>query len=49
MIPATIHWYLLRKENKRRNSLDIEETEGSYTTDELAEMGEDSPLFRYVL
>ncbi|KAJ5272917.1 Major facilitator superfamily domain general substrate transporter [Penicillium angulare] len=49
MIPATVHWYLMRKENKRRDALDIVETEGKYTADELAEMGEDSPLFRFTL
>ncbi|KAJ5387966.1 hypothetical protein N7509_010507 [Penicillium cosmopolitanum] len=49
MIPATIHWYLMRKENKRRDGLNIAEVERTYTTEELGEMGEDSPLFRFVL
>ncbi|KGO40484.1 Major facilitator superfamily domain, general substrate transporter [Penicillium expansum] len=49
MIPATIHWFLMRKENKRRGGLDVAEIERKYTTEELGEMGEDSPLFRFVL
>lgn len=49
MIPASVHWYLMRKENRRRDTVDIVETEGKYTADELAEMGEDSPLFRFNL
>ncbi|OKL63408.1 hypothetical protein UA08_01771 [Talaromyces atroroseus] len=49
MIPATIHWYLLRRENKRRDALDTAAVETQYTTDELGEMGEDSPLFRFTL
>jgi hypothetical protein len=49
MIPATIHWYLMRKENKRRDSLDVAEIERTYTTEELGDMGENNPLFRFVL
>lgn len=49
MIPATIHWYLMRRENKRRDGLDTSEIERTYTTEELGEMGENSPLFRFVL
>ena len=49
MIPATIHWYLMRKENKCRDGLNIAEVERTYTAEELGEMGEDSPLFRFVL
>lgn len=49
MIPATVHWYLMRKENKRRDGLDVDEIERTYTTEELGEMGENSPLFRFVL
>ena len=49
MIPATVHWYLMRKENKRRDGLDVGEIERTHTTEELGEMGENSPLFRFVL
>lgn len=49
MIPATVHWFLMRKENKRRDGLDVDEIERTYTPEQLGEMGEDSPLFRFVL
>ncbi|KAJ5579945.1 Major facilitator superfamily domain general substrate transporter [Penicillium hispanicum] len=49
MIPASIHWYLLKKENKRREGMDVGEIERTYSPEELGEMGEDSPLFRFVL
>ncbi|KAI0174758.1 major facilitator superfamily domain-containing protein [Pestalotiopsis sp. NC0098] len=49
MIPATIHWFLLRKENRRRDALNQDEILASHTPEQLSEMGEDSPLFRYTL
>jgi hypothetical protein len=49
MIPATIHWYLLRRENKRRDGLDVATIEREYTNEQLGELGEDSPLFRFTL
>ncbi|QKX62977.1 uncharacterized protein TRUGW13939_10145 [Talaromyces rugulosus] len=49
MIPATIHWYLLRRENKRRDGLDVAAIEREYTNEQLGELGEDSPLFRFTL
>lgn len=47
MVPATVHWWLLRRENRRRAGLAGEEVEGRYTSAQLAEMGEDSPFFRF--
>ncbi|KAJ5724995.1 uncharacterized protein N7483_006352 [Penicillium malachiteum] len=51
MIPATIHWYLMHKENSRRDDMQIDSTnvEALYSADELSEMGEESPLFRFIL
>lgn len=49
MIPATIHWFLLRKENKRRDALSNNEILAKYTPEQLGEMGESSPLFRFTL
>lgn len=47
MVPATIHWWLLRRENARRARLCVDEVESMYTRAQLADMGEDSPLFRF--
>lgn len=47
MIPATIHWWLLRRENTRRAGMDVDEVERTYTPAQLAEMAENSPLFRF--
>jgi hypothetical protein len=49
MIPATVHWYLLRRENNHRDGIDVIQVHEKYTSAELGEMGEDSPLFRYAL
>lgn len=46
IVPATVHWWLLRRENRRREAVDVAEVEAKYLPAELAEMGEDSPLFR---
>lgn len=47
MIPGTIHWILLKRENARRNNMDMEEVKRIYSNEQLGEMGEDSPLFRF--
>lgn len=49
MLPATLHWWLLRRENRKRTLLDAQTIESMYTPIELADMGEDSPLFRFTL
>lgn len=49
MIPATVHWFLLRKENKRRECVDAVAVAEKYTPAELGEMGENSPLFKFTL
>lgn len=49
MIPATVHWWLMRRENSKRDQIDITQIQSKYTPAELGEMGEHSPLFRYTL
>ncbi len=49
MIPATIHWWLMRRANRQRDAIDPMAVQAQYTPAELGEMGEDSPLFRYTL
>lgn len=49
MVPATIHWWLLRKENNRRDLLQASEAEAKHAAGELADMAEESPLFRFSL
>ncbi|KAL3460935.1 major facilitator superfamily domain-containing protein [Aspergillus heterothallicus] len=49
MVPATVHWWLMRRENKRREGVDVAGVQARYTTEELGEMGERSPLFRFTL
>ena len=48
MIPCMINWYPLRRENRRRDAMDPAVIKETYTEQQLSEMGEDSPLFRYV-
>lgn len=50
MIPATAHWWLLRRENARRDAVeDPARVMSLYTPAQLSELGEDSPLFRFTL
>ncbi|KAI5895711.1 MFS general substrate transporter [Schizophyllum commune H4-8] len=49
MIPCMINWYLLRRENRRRDAMDPAVIKETYTEEQLSEMGEDSPLFRFTL
>jgi MFS family permease len=49
MIPGSIHWFLMRRENLRRDKLNLADVQAMHTPAELGEMGEDSPLFRYTL
>ncbi|KAI1776122.1 major facilitator superfamily domain-containing protein [Hypoxylon cercidicola] len=49
MIPAAIHWWLMRRENAKRDRMDLAEVQERYTQAELSEMGENSPLFRFTL
>ena len=47
MTPCMINWYLLRRENIRRAAISEEEVRAKYTDEQLAAMGENSPLFRF--
>ncbi|KAK3621894.1 hypothetical protein LTR56_013412 [Elasticomyces elasticus] len=49
MIPATIHWFLLRRDNAKKAAVDVANFKATHTSEELSEMGELSPLFRYTL
>lgn len=49
MLPATVHWFLLRMENRRREGVDAVAVAEKYTPAELGEMGENSPLFKFTL
>lgn len=46
--PISAYWYFLSRENKRRDQMDVQQIKDSYSEEELAKMGEHSPLFRYV-
>ncbi|KAJ0381255.1 hypothetical protein COL26b_000599 [Colletotrichum chrysophilum] len=49
MIPATIHWWLMRRENERRAILDHDRILTEHSQKELSSMEENSPLYRYTL
>lgn len=46
-IMTVILSFLLKRENARRDAMSEVEIRAMYTPDELAEMGDKSPLFRY--
>jgi len=47
-VGATIaNWYFLRASNLKKDNIPLEELEGKYTEQQLSEMGEHSPYFRY--
>ncbi|KAK6904445.1 hypothetical protein I203_105258 [Kwoniella mangroviensis CBS 8507] len=47
MVPATIHWTLLKRDNMRKDRMDEAEVLATYTAEDLSAMEEYSPLFRY--
>ncbi|KAK9777599.1 putative Major facilitator superfamily (MFS) profile domain-containing protein [Seiridium cardinale] len=49
MIPATVHWWLMGRENRKRDAMDQTQVMASYTPEELSEMAENSPMFRFTL
>jgi len=47
-VGATIaNWYCLRASNLKKDKIPMEELDGKYTEQQLSEMGEYSPYFRY--
>jgi MFS family permease len=47
IIWPVVYYFLLRRINAKRASVPVEEVREKYSDDELAEMGDESPLFRY--
>jgi hypothetical protein len=47
MIPATLHYVLLLRDNRQRDQVTEEEVLNKYSSEELSRMEEHSPLFRY--
>ena len=47
MIPATIHYTLMKRDNKRRDMISDDEIRAKYTDKQLSELEEYSPTFRY--
>lgn len=44
-----IYYLILNKINRKRAAMSVEEVMDKYTPEELTEMGDESPLFRYSL
>lgn len=42
-----IYWVILRRINAKREAMSPQEVAAKYTEEELVEMGDLSPLFRY--
>ena len=51
MGPATLHWWLMRRDNERREEewRRNDEVRAEYSAEELSDLGEHSPSFRYSL
>lgn len=49
MIPATTHWWLLRRANNKRDAMDSDAVLAEYTPEQLKKMEEYSPAYRYTL
>ncbi|RDW68624.1 hypothetical protein BP5796_09281 [Coleophoma crateriformis] len=47
IIWPVIYFFLLKRVNKKRAAMSLEEIHAKYTDEQLAEMGDESPLFRY--
>jgi hypothetical protein len=42
-----VYYFILKGINKKRGAIPIEEVQANYSEQELSEMGDRSPLFRY--
>lgn len=42
-----IYYFILKRINAKRDAIPIDEIYAKYTSQELSEMGDRSPLFRY--
>lgn len=49
MIPATTHWWLMKRENKKRDAMDMDRVLSEQSSEELSNLEEYSPLYRYTL
>ena len=49
MIPATVHWWLMKRANKARDAIAWEEVTAAHTPEQLSNLEEYSPLYRYTL
>lgn len=47
VLPISVYWYFLARANKRRDAMDVDQINATYTEKQLSDMGEHSPLFRY--
>lgn len=47
IIWPVIYYFILRRINKKRDAISPDEIYAKYTPEELSEMGDRSPLFRY--
>jgi hypothetical protein len=44
-----VHWWLMKKENKKRDAVTREDVSAAHTPEQLSNMEEYSPLYRYTL
>jgi hypothetical protein len=49
VIWPAIYYFILKRINNKRVAISVEEVMAKYTIEELTEMGDESPLFRYSL
>jgi hypothetical protein len=49
VIWPAIYYVILKRINKKRAAIPVEETMSKYSPEELTEMGDLSPLFKYAL
>ena len=42
-----VYYFILKGINARRAAIPIEEIQAKYTEEQLADMGDESPMFRY--
>lgn len=47
VIWPVIYWVILKRTNAKRDAIPAEEIHAKYTDQELSDMGDRSPLFRY--
>jgi hypothetical protein len=47
VVVPIVYWWMIKRENKKREAIPVQDIRRDYTDEELHELGDLSPLYRY--